>query len=129
MNCKLKEYPACNDFFKNCPSAEYVEVGKDKVCKFMQARFVCEIADPKRKPLSDGTLPLTDEELKELSEIIGKRAELVEIVNDAIFISYFVESAGEYGGEETSSIKAIIYLAERFDTDRKIKLDKPKRLG
>jgi hypothetical protein len=73
------------------------------------------IKKPKRKPLSDGTLPLTKEEIQELSKIIGKRVELVGIVNDTIFISYFVESAGEYGGEETPSIRAIAYLLERFE--------------
>ena len=70
---------------------------------------------PKRKPLSDDSLPMTKEELEEFSKIIGKKVTLVEIVNDAIFISYFVESAGDYGGEEISSIKAILYLAERFE--------------
>lgn len=74
-----------------------------------------DLEKPKRKPLSDGTLELTDEELEEFSKIIGKKVTLVEIVNDAIFISYFVESAGEYGGEETPSIRAIAYLLERFD--------------
>jgi hypothetical protein len=71
--------------------------------------------EPKRKPLSYGILPLTKEEIQELSKIIGKRVELVGIVNDTIFISYFVESAGEYGGEETPSIRAIAYLLERFE--------------
>ena len=75
----------------------------------------CDNKPPKRKPLSDDSLPLTKEELEEFSKIIGKKVTLVEIVNDAIFISYFVESAGDYGGEEISSIKAILYLAERFD--------------
>ena len=70
---------------------------------------------PKRKPFKGGTLLMTEEELEEFSKIIGKKVTLVEIVNDAIFISYFVESAGDYGGEEISSIKAILYLAERFN--------------
>ena len=74
-----------------------------------------DLEKPKRKPLSDDSLPLTKEELEEFSKIIGKKVKLVEIVKDAIFISYFVESAGDYGGEEISSIKAILYLAERFD--------------
>jgi hypothetical protein len=30
-----------------------------------------------------------------------------------------VKSAGDYGGEEISSIKAILYLAERFDLTEK----------
>ncbi|HQM83899.1 MAG TPA: hypothetical protein PLD55_04365 [bacterium] len=88
----------------------YIKNGEDyyKVC-----------FDIKRKPLSDDSLPLTKEELEEFSKIIGKKVTLVEIVNDAIFISYFVESAGDYGGEEISSIKAILYLAERFELTEK----------
>ena len=46
-----------------------------------------DLEKPKRQPLSDGTLPLTEEELEEFSKIIGKKVTLVEIVNDAIFIS------------------------------------------
>ena len=88
----------------------YIKNGEDyyKVC-----------FDIKRKPLSDDSLPLTKEELEEFSKIIGKKVTLVEIVNDAIFISYFVESAGDYGGEEISSIKAILWLAERFELTEK----------
>jgi len=78
-------------------------------------KYYMVVDEHKRKPLSDWALPLTKEELEELSEIIGKKVTLVEIVNDAIFISYFVESAGDYGGEEISSIKAIAYLLERFE--------------
>ena len=74
-----------------------------------------DLEKPKRKPFKGGTLLMTEEELEEFSKIIGKKVTLVEIVNDAIFISYFVESAGDYGGEEISSIKAILYLAERFN--------------
>ena len=74
-----------------------------------------DLENPKRKPFKGGTLLMTEEELEEFSKIIGKKVTLVEIVNDAIFISYFVESAGDYGGEEISSIKAILYLAERFN--------------
>lgn len=114
MNCKFKEYPACNDFFKNCPSAEYVEVSKDKVCKFMQARFVCEIADEKRKPLPDDSLPLTKEELEEFSKITGLRIILVELIAGSIYISYRTETGEEENGYVTD-VKAIAYLLERFD--------------
>ncbi len=74
-----------------------------------------ELKPTKRKPFKGGTLLMTEEELEEFSEIVGRKVTLVEIVNDAIFISYFVESAGDYGGEETPSIKAIAYLLERFE--------------
>lgn len=68
----------------------------------------------KRKPLEDGTLPLTKEELKEFCRIKDD--------NDIkrIFVSNFLEKhirvVHEFGGEKVLyNVEAISYLLEMFD--------------
>ncbi len=80
-----------------------LEVEKDEIVK-----------TPKRKPLSDGTLPMTDGELEELRRFTGIGMETVVLVeyvpNQFIWVTY------SSGREETlDNVEAILYLAERFD--------------
>lgn len=70
--------------------------------------------DIKRKPLSDNSLPLTKEELEEFSKITGLEIILVELIAGSIYISYRTETGEEENGYVTD-VKAILWLAERFD--------------
>ena len=83
----------------------YIKNGEDyyKVC-----------FDIKRKPLSDNSLPLTKEELEEFSKITGLEIILVELIADSIYISYRTET-GEEEKRYVTDVKAILWLAERFD--------------
>lgn len=83
----------------------YIKNGEDyyKVC-----------FDIKRKPLSDNSLPLIKEELREFSVIIGLNIIYVELIADSIYISYRTETGDEENGYVTD-VKAILWLAERFE--------------
>jgi hypothetical protein len=83
----------------------YIKNGEDyyKVC-----------FDIKRKPLSDNSLPLTKEELEELTYMISIGMETVVLVeyvpNQFVWVTY---SSGRE--ESLSDVKAILWLAERFE--------------
>jgi hypothetical protein len=83
----------------------YIKYGEDyyKVC-----------FDIKRKPLSDNSLPLTKEELEELTYMISIGMETVVLVeyvpNQFVWVTY---SSGRE--ESLSDVKAILWLAERFE--------------
>lgn len=68
----------------------------------------------KRKPLSDNSLSLTKEELEEFSNITGLNIILVELICESIYISYRTET-GEEDNAYLTDVKAVLYLAERFD--------------
>jgi hypothetical protein len=72
------------------------------------------MCEAKRKPLSDNSLPLTKEELEEFSKITGLEIILVELIAGSIYISYRTETGEEENGYVTD-VKAILWLAERFD--------------
>lgn len=87
----------------------YIKNGEDyyKVC-----------FDIKRKPLPDGTLPLTDEEKKEFKKLVNiaedEFFERADLVKDHIQIWWRTKHCS-WRYDELRSIKAILWLAERFD--------------
>lgn len=64
---------------------------------------------PKRKPLSDGTLELTDEELSEFIHLFYPNTKTLKISASGCFILSNAER------NIINNYKAILYLAERFD--------------
>lgn len=87
----------------------YIKNGEDyyKVC-----------FDIKRKPLSDGTLPLTNEELEEFRAFYNLRERVildVKCIENSIRVGVKYHDSEYVEDVKTSNIKAILYLAERFD--------------
>ena len=78
----------------------YIKNGEDyyKVC-----------FDIKRKPLSDGTLELTDEELSEFIHLFYPNTKTLKISASGCFISSNAER------NIINNYKAILWLAERFN--------------
>jgi hypothetical protein len=70
------------------------------------------INKPKRKPLSDNSLPLTKEELEEFSGIIGVDVKAISFKGGLLWINKGTDRLSE---EYIVGIKAILWLAERFD--------------
>ena len=79
----------------------YIKNGEDyyKVC-----------FDIKRKPLSDGTLPLTNGEMSELCEIMGYQNICKIFYDNKLHFKCF-----DKGWGIITDVKAVLYLAERFD--------------
>lgn len=71
--------------------------------------IITESKPPKRKPLPDGVLPMTDEELEEFSKIIGIKVKKVVVKNINVFVNYIDE------GYRIGNYKAILYLNTLFD--------------
>lgn len=70
-------------------------------------------AEPKRKPLSDGVLPLTREELAQIKKMTGAVFALgVKIVYSHL---EYVLPNGYFDTRCVESVKVIIWLAERFE--------------
>ncbi len=68
---------------------------------------------PKRKPLSDGTLPLTDKEIASIKKMTGAVFALgIKIVCSRL---EYVLPNGHFDTKCVNNVKAILYLAERFD--------------
>jgi len=65
---------------------------------------------PKRKPLSDGTLPLTNGEMSELCEIMGYQNICKIFYDNKLHFKCF-----DKGWGIITDVKAILWLAERFD--------------
>lgn len=76
----------------------------------MEAK-IKEIEKVKRKPLPDGTLPLTDEELEEIAKIL----DIHKIYGVRLIFEHLEYK--DYDGcyPEIMNIKAILWLADRFD--------------
>ena len=109
--CRFWDGEKCND--KN----DWISAEDKQPCCGLRSDAVL-IDKPKRKPLSDGTLPLTNGELEELRRFTGIGMETVVLVeyvpNQFIWVTY------SSGREETlDNVKAILYLAERFDLTEK----------
>ena len=66
--------------------------------------------EPKRKPLSDGTLPLTNGEMSELCEIMGYQNICKIFYDNKLHFKCF-----DKGWGIITDVKAILWLAERFD--------------
>jgi len=91
--------------------------------------------EPKRKPLSDGTLELTDEELDEINNLMkGKKAwnphdgeisgghKIIKMrlnIDDYIFCKYSGYDDEFASERKVVDIKAIAYLLERFNLTEK----------
>lgn len=74
-----------------------------------------EMAKPKRKPDTNGVLPLTDEELKEFSEVVGNQGVYKVCVGEN-GVAYYMYQIGctKFNGNAVT-IRAILWLAERFN--------------
>ena len=81
--------------------------------------YLKETQGVKRKPLSDGTLPLTESELREFNKLFYHNTKCLKISASGVFILSNAEK------NIINNYKAILYLAERFELTEKIKLDKP----
>ena len=79
----------------------YIKNGEDyyKVC-----------FDIKRKPLSDGTLELTKEEIKTIEEMSG-----IYFIEKIAYTLGKIRIKSEYNLHLLSNVKAIAYLLERFE--------------
>ena len=113
MNVKYVTVPKCVDCQKDCEKADYVFFGESKVCKHGKGFIICGITPEKQKPLmSDGTLPLTKEELEEISKIIGREdVNRVDVFKGVLF--YYRDSPATV--EYIKHYRAIAYLLERFN--------------
>jgi len=99
--CRFWDGEKCND--KN----DWISAENGEHCCGLRSDAVL-VEKEKRKPLSDGTLPLTAEELEKLSEMID--IPIVRVVFDR---RIYVEKASNW--EIVTIVEAIRYLAERFE--------------
>jgi hypothetical protein len=74
----------------------------------MEAK-IKEIEKVKRKPLSDGTLELTESELEEFDKLFYHNTKCLKISASGVFILSNAEK------NIINNYKAILWLAERFD--------------
>ena len=105
--CRFWDGEKCND--KN----DWISAENGEHCCGLRSDAVL-VEKEKRKPLSDGTLLMTEEELEEFSKITGLGIILVELIAGSIYISYRTETGEEENGYVTD-VKAILWLADRFE--------------
>ena len=75
---------------------------------------ITSMPQPKRKPLANGTLPLTSEELKEFAKIMNTiSVSNVSLMYDSIYYDDYCDC--NTVEKSTESVKAILYLANLFD--------------
>lgn len=80
----------------------------------------CDRKQPKRKPLPDGTLPLTESEFDKLRSFYNM---CVDDIITKVTVNYhhieieWVNQVGHKQCSNTYMFKAILWLAERFDME------------
>lgn len=116
--CRFWDGEKCND--KN----DWITAEDKQPCCGLRSDAVL-IEKEKRKPLPDGTLELTESEKTELAKLIGFSVMFRVVYNSDHLCAYI----SPYHKPITlDNIKAILWLAERFDLVEK-QLDKPNGLG
>lgn len=84
--------------------------GVRKTCAEKITKIKNMIEQPKRKPLADGTLELTENELKELSEIMKVKVKSVTVPNK---VNMCVNN-----NSVIMSYKAIAYILDKFELEK-----------
>ena len=117
--CVQKVVYVCNTADKNCKHfkqfedfvncCEYRDDDR-AICTCKQA--IAEANPPKRKPLPDGTLPLTESEKSELSEMMG-----YENISEIFYDNKLHFKCFDKGWRIIIDVKAILYLANLFDLE------------
>ena len=106
--CEEKNYEAKSNS-KETMMDEITAV-KKKFEDLLKEAKIKETQGVKRKPLSDGTLPLTNGEMSELCEIMGYQNICKIFYDNKLHFKCF-----DKGWGIITDVKATIYLAERFD--------------
>jgi len=107
MSEKIKEIKRLLELMKTADWSEF----KGYIGKIEQ--MLNNVEKPKRKPLSDGTLELTDEELSEFIYLFYPNTKTLKISASGCFILSNAER------NIINNYKAILYLAERFELTEK----------
>jgi len=107
MSEKIKEIKRLLELMKTADWSEF----KGYIGKIEQ--MLNNVEKPKRKPLSDGTLELTDEELSEFIHLFYPNTKTLKISASGCFILSNAER------NIINNYKAILYLAERFELTEK----------
>ncbi len=111
MSEKIKEIKKLLDIVK---VTDWSQIG-DRIDEIKL--MLDNIKKPKRKPLSDGTLPLTDSELDSLAKILDTHKIYgVRLIFEKL---EYKDYEGYCYYHEIVNIKAIAYLLERFDLFKK----------
>ena len=117
--CTFGEEPNCK-YGKYASVGECDYKGEDRAtCTCKEARDEAQIK-PKRKPLPDGTLPLTEREVMEFEKLV-EEPDIEKVKLDGVGgVEYFVKSEYKHtlglGTHRTVyEIEVILWLAERFD--------------
>ena len=97
---QFKDWPLC---------CEYRDDDR-AICTCKQA--IAEANPPKRKPLPDGTLPLTESEKSELSEMMG-----YENISEIFYDNKLHFKCFDKGWGIIIDVKAILYLTNLFDLE------------
>ena len=74
------------------------------------ASLVLETAPAKRKPLLDGELPLTYEELEEFCEVVCEEGPVTKVTFGGVIVKYTTP----YETKDLCDMQGIQYLLERF---------------
>ena len=117
--CVQKVVYVCNTADKNCKHfkqfedfvncCEYRDDDR-AICTCKQA--IAEATPPKRKPLPDGTLPLTESEKSELFEMMGYENIFEIFYDNKLYFKCF-----DKGWGIIIDVKAILYLVNLFDLE------------
>ena len=117
MNEKIKEIKRLLDIVK---VTDWSQIG-DRVDEIKL--MFDDLEKPKRKPLEDGTLPLTDGELKEFFKMTEYYSDEFSArtvsLNAGCIIFDMCKYNESFGWMTVNTYKAILYLAERFDLTEK----------
>lgn len=107
--CEEKNYEAKSNS-KETMMDEITAV-KKKLEDLSKEAKIKETQGVKRKPLSDGTLELTESELEEFKVLFDWQG-IIRLKFDGTFLHAEMETQYVHS---VNNVKAILYLAERFD--------------
>lgn len=110
--CKGLVSVQCCNFEKDCKFRQDDDCYNPEVMKEALEQKLGMI-QPKRKPLPDGTLPLTEEELKEFNALFVKGGEFEDLAVEGNII--FAGIKDVLIPVTIPNVKAIAYLLERFE--------------
>ena len=117
--CDQKSYEAKPDS-KETPKPTLIDeltAVKKKYEDLAKEAKIKETQGAKRKPLPDGTLPMTDQELEEFGEIVKDRGVYRVWIDENDVACYKFKKGIYHMNGNAVKIKAILWLAERFELE------------
>lgn len=112
----LVSVQCCNFDIKNCEyRSDDCDCYNPEVVKTALEQQLARYTKPKRKPDANGVLPLTEEELKEFSEVVGEQGVYkVYVGENGVAYYRYKKGCTKYNGNAVK-IKEVAWILSKFN--------------